>query len=265
MEAGRWRVVGRGGHETRRLHGERSGDASRTGASEGGERCAESARRQGRLDEGEREGRRVHLRPGPLPGDALPGAVAEAARHGRRHPRVHQGERGSAEEEGVGSGGVPGHVRSVLVPEYLDQEPLLTMASRRLACALVAAVALPLTASADNLRQDAENTLALFKTTDPAIARFFDTAVGYAVFPTVYKAGIELGGAYGKGILFEKGVATGEATLMQATFGFQLGGQAYSEVIFFQSPETLKEFKDGQFALAAQVSAVAAAEGVAKT
>lgn len=137
------------------------------------------------------------------------------------------------------------------------------------ACHLVASLTLmfilPGLASADDLRHDADDSIALFKKTDPSIAKFFDTAVGYAVFPTVYKAGFEVGGAYGKGILYEKGAATGEASLIQATIGFQLGGQAYSEIIFFESPQTLRDFKQGQFALSAQVSAVAAAEGAAKT
>ncbi len=134
----------------------------------------------------------------------------------------------------------------------------------RLVSSVLLALVLPLSASADDIRHDADHTVTLFKKTDPAIARFFGTARGYAVFPTVYKAGVEIGGAYGKGILYEKGKAIGEATLMQATVGFQLGGQAYSEIIFFETEETLSEFKQGQFALAAQVSAVAAAEGVAK-
>lgn len=139
------------------------------------------------------------------------------------------------------------------------------MYASSLVASLVLALALPVAASADDLRSDADEAVALFKKTDPAIAKFFDSAVGFAVFPSVYKAGLEIGGAYGKGVLFEKGRATGEATLMQATFGFQLGGQAYSEVIFFETEETLRTFKEGQLALAAQVSAVAAAEGVAKT
>jgi lipid-binding SYLF domain-containing protein len=96
---------------------------------------------------------------------------------------------------------------------------------------------------------------------DPGLARFFDVAAGYAVFPTVGKGGMGIGGARGTGVLYEKGVVTGKTTLTQLTVGLQLGGQAYTEVIFFETEKTLADFKKGEFAMAAQVSAVAAKAG----
>jgi lipid-binding SYLF domain-containing protein len=103
-----------------------------------------------------------------------------------------------------------------------------------------------------------------FKKADPALARFFDTAVGYAVFPTVKKGAIGVGGASGSGILFEKGMAVGKASLTQVTVGAQIGGQTYSEVIFFETASSLTDFKKGTLALAAQASAVAASAGASK-
>ena len=99
------------------------------------------------------------------------------------------------------------------------------------------------------------------KATDPGIARFFETAVGYAVFPSVGKGGIGVGGAYGKGQVFERGVMIGWCDLTQATIGFQLGGQAYREVIFFQAQENLDKFTSGRFEFSAQASAVALTSG----
>jgi len=96
---------------------------------------------------------------------------------------------------------------------------------------------------------------------DPGLTRFFDQAAGYAVFPTVGKGGMGIGGARGTGVLYEKGVVTGKTTLTQLTVGLQLGGQAYTEVIFFETEQTLAAFKKGEFAMAAQVSAVAAKAG----
>jgi lipid-binding SYLF domain-containing protein len=112
----------------------------------------------------------------------------------------------------------------------------------------------------ENRISDAEVTIDRFKKTDTSMNdRFFKTAVGWAVFPDVGKGGVGLGGAYGKGVLFEGGEAVGYCDLAQATIGFQLGGQVYSEIIFFQDDVSLSAFKDGTFEFAAQASAVAAA------
>ena len=115
------------------------------------------------------------------------------------------------------------------------------------------------------LEQESTAAIQSFKSKDPGIQRFFDSAAGYAVFPNVGKAGAGVGGAYGKGVLYERGVPVGYCDLSQATIGFQLGGQAYSEVIFFQNPESLQQFKSGNFAFSAQASAVAATAGASTT
>jgi lipid-binding SYLF domain-containing protein len=104
-----------------------------------------------------------------------------------------------------------------------------------------------------------------FRRTDPSMAKLFGSAEAYAVFPSVAKGGLGLGGARGHGELFEDGAVTGRATLTQVTVGLQFGGQAYREVIFFENQAALTSFKKGHFALSAQVSAVAAAEGAAAT
>jgi lipid-binding SYLF domain-containing protein len=109
--------------------------------------------------------------------------------------------------------------------------------------------------------QEARETIQVFKKADPGISKFFSASAGYVVFPTVGKGAIGVGGAHGSGILFEKGNPVGKATLTQVTIGFQLGGQSYSEVVFFQTAGTLTDFKKGKFELAAQASAVAASAG----
>jgi len=99
------------------------------------------------------------------------------------------------------------------------------------------------------------------KKTDPGLEKFFKEAAGYAVFPTVGKGAIGVGGAYGKGELYQGGQLAGFCTLTQATIGLALGGQAYTELIFFETPAALDRFKSGNFAFAAQVSAVALKSG----
>ena len=108
----------------------------------------------------------------------------------------------------------------------------------------------------------AQEAIATFKESDPSIQRFFDAASGYVVIPTVGKAGFGIGGARGKGALYENGELTALVTMSQLSFGFQWGGQAYSEFIFFEDAETLENFKRGKFEMGAQVSAVAIKSGV---
>lgn len=96
---------------------------------------------------------------------------------------------------------------------------------------------------------------------DPKMQRFFDSAVGYVIIPTVGKGGIGIGGARGKGLLYENGEITAEVTLTQLTIGFQWGGQAYSEFIFFRDDVALDDFKRGNYELGAQASAVAVTAG----
>jgi lipid-binding SYLF domain-containing protein len=126
---------------------------------------------------------------------------------------------------------------------------------------LALAVALAAPARAEDPVKEARETIEVFKKADPGISKFFKGAAGYAVFPTVAKGAIGVGGAGGSGVLFEKGNPVGKASLAQVTVGLQLGGQAYSEVIFFETAAALTDFKKGNFALAAQASAVAAAAG----
>jgi len=96
---------------------------------------------------------------------------------------------------------------------------------------------------------------------DPDMRRFFDSAVAYVIIPTVGKGGIGIGGARGKGLLYENGAITAEVTLTQLTIGFQWGGQAYSEFIFFKDDVAVADFKRGNYELGAQASAVAVKTG----
>ena len=90
---------------------------------------------------------------------------------------------------------------------------------------------------------------------------FFDNSYGYAIFPTIGKAGFVVGGAYGKGRVYLGGNHVGDTTMTQLSVGFQLGGQAYSEIIFFKDQRAFDEFRDN-FEFGAQATAVAVTAGV---
>lgn len=86
---------------------------------------------------------------------------------------------------------------------------------------------------------------------------FFNSAYGYALFPTVGKGGFGIGAAYGDGKVYRGGTLTGHSTLTQLSIGFQVGGQAYSEIIFFKNKQAYDQFTSGSFEFSAQASAVA--------
>lgn len=88
-------------------------------------------------------------------------------------------------------------------------------------------------------------------------AQFFKSAYGYAVFPTIGKGAIGIGGAHGKGCVYAKGKQVGDTSMTQLSIGFQLGGQGFSEIIFFENERSFKEFTGGNFEFAADASAVA--------
>lgn len=111
------------------------------------------------------------------------------------------------------------------------------------------------------------DTVTLFKNAGES-ASFFSSCYGYAVFPTIGKGGLVIGGAHGKGRVYEHGRYVGEVSMTQLSVGLQAGGQAYSQVVFFEDQRSFKDFTRGDFEFGADVSAVAitaAAEASAGT
>ena len=104
------------------------------------------------------------------------------------------------------------------------------------------------------------NTIDLFKKSK-AVQPFFKNAYGYAVFPTIGKGGFGIGGAFGKGQVYRGGKVTGTTSLIKGTIGFQVGGQVFSEIIFFQDKRAYDEFTSGNFEFDATASAVAITAG----
>jgi lipid-binding SYLF domain-containing protein len=124
-----------------------------------------------------------------------------------------------------------------------------------------------LLASAPAFADKYTDTIALFKKAGQS-SEFFGKSYGYAVFPTIGKAGLGIGGAYGEGRVYEKGAYVGDTKMTQLSIGFQAGGEGYSEIIFFQDKRSFDEFTSGNFEFGANVGAVvitAAASGTAGT
>lgn len=119
--------------------------------------------------------------------------------------------------------------------------------------------------AADDLALRTKQTIADFQSADPGLRSFMNNAAGYAVFPTVDKGGLVIGGAHGDGLLFQNGVIVGRTSLTQASIGAQAGGEKFSQIIVFESPAALASFKNGKFELGADINAVAISQSVSKT
>jgi len=104
-------------------------------------------------------------------------------------------------------------------------------------------------------------TLAAFDRTDTGLAAFARNSAGYAVFPSIAKGGLGVGAAHGDGVVFVHGKPVGKASMTQISVGLQAGGQEYSQVIFFQTPDVLHRFMSNQFSFAGNASAVALKSG----
>ncbi len=138
------------------------------------------------------------------------------------------------------------------------------IATAGLACSslLVACTTAPKTEEGkSDIRDAAAAALQKAERNDPTLSPVLRDAQGYAVFPTVGKGAAGIGGAYGKGVLYEVGTFAGYCDLTQVSIGLQLGGQAYSEIICFSTADALTRFKTGNFAFDAQATAVALRSG----
>lgn len=128
------------------------------------------------------------------------------------------------------------------------------MISRHGLLAAILLVTSPMAMSQDV--QDVSETIAVFRQI-PQVAPYFDSAYGYAVWRTIGRGGIVIGGATGRGQVYVGGQFKGFSRLIDISIGFQLGGQAYRQIIFFQNEAAYSKFTQGNYEFDAQASAVA--------
>ncbi|HIG43460.1 MAG TPA: hypothetical protein EYQ14_23435 [Gammaproteobacteria bacterium] len=117
---------------------------------------------------------------------------------------------------------------------------------------VICVLLMPLSVLADKY----QDTVKTFRTASGS-SSVFESAYGYAVFPNIGKGGFGIGGAYGRGKTYVKGRVTGDVKMTQLTVGFQMGGQAYSQIIFFKDKRAYDQFTAGSFEFGAQATAVA--------
>ncbi len=133
-----------------------------------------------------------------------------------------------------------------------------------LLAALAAVVpATTLTARVEDLKVKAEEAIQNFKTADPTLTNFFNKAAGFAILPGVGEGGFILGGARGDGLVYEKTNLVGKVTMSEFSLGAQVGGGSFAEIIFFETPEALKAFKQSQWEMSAKAKATITASGSA--
>jgi lipid-binding SYLF domain-containing protein len=131
-------------------------------------------------------------------------------------------------------------------------------------CMLVGCGSTPTAVSSEEkpkLNAMVQSTIAEFKATDPGMSRFLDSAYAYAVFPDVGSGAFIVGGAHGNGEVYRAGKLDGYADVSKANVGAQIGGQSYSQIVFFENSGSYAKFTGGNMEFDANASAVAASAG----
>lgn len=147
-------------------------------------------------------------------------------------------------------------------PKLLSSFGLLAVVGLLLLAGCSAEPVTPSTpASRDYMTARVKGTISEFISTKPMIKKLIDSAYGYAVLPSVGSGALIIGGAQGRGQVFERGRLIGYCKMSSASIGAQIGGQSYSELILFQNAATMAAFKEGETTFNAQASAVVAASG----
>jgi lipid-binding SYLF domain-containing protein len=142
-------------------------------------------------------------------------------------------------------------------PKMLQSISLVAVLAVASVIPIACATAPESSADKRELQEEAEQAAARARQHDNGLAAVMDAAHAYAVFPKVGKGAAGVGGAYGKGVVFQDDRVIGYCDVTQATVGAQLGGQTYTEIVCFESPQALQHFKDGELAFDAQATAVA--------
>lgn len=114
-----------------------------------------------------------------------------------------------------------------------------------------------------DIKSSAQSKLAEATSADPTLRPVLNDSAGYAVFPEAGRGGLVVGGGYGKGVLYERGQIVGYCDMTLASAGAEIGGKSFVEIIVFKTPSALQDFKNGQFTLRGDTSAVALTSGAA--
>jgi len=112
---------------------------------------------------------------------------------------------------------------------------------------------------------DAEEAIKTMKNADKGLNTFFENSSGYVVFPNVGEGAFILGAATGNGVVYDDGATIGMANLKKLDVGLQAGGQAFMQIIFFETEDEFEEFKDEEFEFSAEIQAIILDKGATKS
>jgi len=124
------------------------------------------------------------------------------------------------------------------------------LATASVGCVLSAA--LPQVALADathtptkaDLETDARQALKNLYATNPAAKAIGSKARAVLIFPNIVKAGLVFGGAYGEGVLSEKGQTQAYYNSFSGSWGLQAGAQSYGYAVFLMSEKSVQYIRD---------------------
>ncbi len=131
---------------------------------------------------------------------------------------------------------------------------------KKISALMIVALIFGISTFAAAATEDYSSTINVFRDS-PIPANYFKSAYGYAVFPTIGKAGFVVGGSYGVGQVYRGGKVTGKSSVIEGSIGFQAGGKAFSEIIFFKDKRAYNEFISGNFEFDATAQAIAVTVG----
>ena len=155
----------------------------------------------------------------------------------------------------------PGRKGGVMM-QVLRALPLALLLGLGTATVLPPAPAVAATAAEIDARAEIAYTQLL--RTSAAARALADQAVAVLVFPSIVKAGLGFGGQYGEGVLRRAGVSSGYYNIAAASFGFQIGAQSYSEILFFMTEDAVSTLnRMNGFELGADAGVTVANEGLA--
>jgi lipid-binding SYLF domain-containing protein len=117
------------------------------------------------------------------------------------------------------------------------------------------------------LADESRSTLSVMQDRDPYLKSFLEHAAGYAVFPNVGKGGVIVGGAFGRGGVYDAhGTLLGYAKVTQGSVGGVIGAKTYALLLVFRDSRQLESFKGGQdLHFGAEASAIAISDGCSAT
>jgi lipid-binding SYLF domain-containing protein len=99
--------------------------------------------------------------------------------------------------------------------------------------------AAPASPTSSDLDRDAQQSLEKLYRSEAFAERLARDAKGILVFPEIVKAGLVIGGSYGKGVLFRKGKANRYYNSVSGSWGLQAGAQSYGYALFLMNDKAL--------------------------